>query len=79
MKYLNKKTALAFCFLALLCCCNAEKQNKEYKIKVYKKTSNQPLKQRTPKKQTKSDSLYWDSIYQYEKDNYDYSEDFIPW
>lgn len=79
MKNAKIKTALAFCFLALLCCCNAEKQNNEYGIKVYKKTSNQPIKRRTPKMQTKKDSIFWDSIYQYEKDNHDYSDDFVPW
>lgn len=29
--------------------------------------------------QTKKDSIFWDSIYQYEKDNHDYSDDFVPW
>ena len=60
MKYYNIKTALALCFLALLLACNAEIQNKNDDIKVYKKNSAQ-RKPRIPIKMTNEDSIYWEN------------------
>lgn len=76
MKYYNIKTALALCFLALLLACNAEKQNKNDDIKVYKK-NNAQRKPRIPIKMTKEDSIYWENEKRLEIESHNPLDDFF--
>lgn len=78
MKYFNKRTALALCFLALLLACNAEKQNKDIEIKVYKINTAQP-KPRTPRKRCKEDSIYWENEKRLDIESNNPADDFVFW
>lgn len=78
MKYFNKRTALALCFLALLLACNAEKPKKDNGIKVYKVNKAQQTP-RTPKERSKEDSLYWENEKRLEIESHNPADDFIFW